>query len=300
MSDSAKQHGAAVNPNPLSEKPAAHPAQHQEWPGLDSKMQPQPDHGEQTYVGSNKLLGKRALITGGDSGMGRAIAIAFAREGADVAIAYYDEHSDAQETMRWVREAGRRGLAISGDLAQRSHCREVVRQAVEELGGLDILVNHAGRQYSEESIADLTPEVLERTFSTNLYGYVWTAQAALEHMQAGAVIINTGSVTGLRGNPHLLSYAASKGAIHNFTQSLAHQLAERGIRVNCVAPGPVWTPLVVSTMPAEHVPDFGKQTMWHRPAEPAEIAPSYVYLASADSRFMTGEILAITGEQTSR
>lgn len=294
--------GLEMSPNPL-EHPLAkikRPPQYQEWPGHEAAMVPRPDHGESTYRGANKLLGKKALITGGDSGIGRAVAIAFAREGADVAIAYYNEHDDAQETLRWVQEAGRKGLAIQGDLSRPEHCWEMVRQVVEAFGGIDLLVNNAGRQTDSCSIDDLTPEIVERTFRTNLFAMIWLSQAALSHMEGGSSIINTGSVTGLRGNPYLLDYAASKAGIHNFTKSLARQLAERGIRVNCVAPGPVWTPLIVSTMADADVAEFGAHTHWKRPAQPAEIAPSYVFLASADSRYYTGEILAPTGEETTR
>lgn len=291
-----------VNPNPLADARAKDPRvpQHQDWPGRDTSMRPVPDHGEETYRGANKLQGKKALITGGDSGIGRAIAIAFAREGADVAIAYYNEHEDAQETLRWVSKAGRKGVGIQGDLSRPDHCQETITQVVEDLGGLDILVNNAGRQTDACSIADLTPEIVERTFRTNFFAQLWLTQAAIKHLKPCSSIINTGSVTGLRGSPHLLDYAATKAAIHNFTKSLARQLADSGIRVNCVAPGPVWTPLIVSTMEDEDIRDFGGNSIWKRPAQPAEIAPSYVFLASADARYYTGEIMAPTGEETTR
>lgn len=292
----------SLDPDPRTETrlTGEKPPQAQPWPGHEAGMIPRPDHGEQSYVGAGKLQGYRTLITGGDSGIGRAIAIAFAREGADVAIAYLEEHDDAQETLRWVRRAGRRGLAIQGDLSRRDHCHEVVRQVVETFGGLDVLVNHAGRQTPSRRLEELTPEGLEQTFRTNVFAPIWLAQAALPHLGPGASILNTGSVTALRGSPELVDYAASKAAIHNLTTSLARQLAARGIRVNCVAPGPVWTPLIVSTFTPEHVQHFGEQTVWGRPAQPAELASSYVFLASADARYYTGEILAPTGEQTTR
>lgn len=294
--------GLTDEANPLAETRAAgeKPAQKQAWPGTEAGLTPPADHGERSYRGADKLLGKRVLITGGDSGIGRAIAIAFAREGADVAISYLNEHDDAQETLKWVEEAGRRSLAIQGDLGQHAHCREVVRQVVDDFGGIDILVNNAARQTSLADIAELTPEILERTFRTNFFAYVWLAQAALEHMGEGGVILNTGSVQGLAPSPELIDYAATKAAIHNFTKSLAQQVAERGIRVNCVSPGPVWTPLIVSTMDDEKVKRFGDNAFWRRPAQPAEIAPGYVFLASADGRYYTGEILAPTGMETTR
>lgn len=296
------QQGLSGSANPLAETRAAgeKPSQQQAWPGRETGLRPAADHGEQSYQGANKLLGKKALITGGDSGIGRAVAIAFAREGADVAIAYYDEREDAQETMRWVEDAGRKGLAIQGDLSNRDHCREVIRQVVEDLGGIDILVNNAGRQTEIESLAELTPEQLERTFRTNFFAIVWLTQAALEHMPEGGVILNTGSVQGFSPDASLIDYAATKAAIHNFTKALAPQVAERGIRVNCVAPGPVWTPLIVSTMDDESITSFGSSSVWKRPAQPAEIAPSYVFLASADGRYYTGDILSPTGSETSR
>lgn len=303
MSDTTERtsrHGLQRSTGPDGELKGGPGAHVQEWPGLDQRLEPRADHGESSYVGAGKLAGKRALITGGDSGIGRAVAIAFAREGADVAIAYYDEHEDAEETMRWVRDAGRRTLAIPGDLSSREHCSAVVQQAVDELGGIDILVNNAAYQMEVDDIADISPEQLDITFRTNIYAFIWLAQEALPHMQHGAVILNTGSVTALEGHASLLDYACTKGAIHVFTKSLAMQLADRGIRVNCVAPGPVWTPLIASTLKEEHIEDFGADTQWGRPAQPVEIAPSYVFLASADGRYYSGEVLAPTGKGTTR
>ncbi len=276
------------------------PAQEQEWPGSSDEMHPRPDHGEESYQGARKLEGKVALITGGDSGIGRAIAIAFAREGADVAIAYYDEEDDARETLRWVRSAGRKGIAMPGDLTSREHCNEVVAQTVRELGKLDILVNNAAYQMEEKDFRKLSAEQIERTFRTNIFATMWMSQAALEHLQEGSVIINTGSVTAMEGNEGLIDYSATKGAIHTFTKSLAQAVGKQGIRVNCVAPGPVWTPLIPSTFDSKHVERFGADTVWKRPAQPVEIAPSFVFLASTDSRYYTGEILSPTGRVSSR
>lgn len=283
--------------NPMKEQKGKQgfPEQQQPWPGRDADLDPPADHGEQSYVGAGKLKGKKALITGGDSGIGRAIAIAFAREGADVAIAYFNEHDDAQTTMKWVREAGRKGHAIQADLTRREVCFEVVRQAVEELGTIDILVNNAATHWETDDIREISPEQLEQTFKTNIFAHFWMVQAALDHLKEGSCILNTGSVVAMSGHPTLLDYAATKGAIHNFTQSLAQQLADKGIRVNCVAPGPVWTPLITSTRDKEKIKDFGTDTLWKRAAQPIEIATSYVFLASADARYYTGEILAPTG-----
>ncbi|MBA4159005.1 MAG: SDR family oxidoreductase [Gemmatimonadetes bacterium] len=274
----------------------------QEYPGTEAKMKPEADHGEESYRGSGKLEGLVALITGGDSGIGRAVAIAFAREGADVAIGYLAdmEDEDANETRRWVEKADRRCLVHQFDVREADACKEFVRKTVDELGGLDILVNNAAYQMSYESIEELSVEQIDRTFRTNIYGYIYMVQAALPHLKEGSVILNTGSVTALEGNPKLLDYSATKGAIHTFTKALSLSLKDRAIRVNCVAPGPVWTPLIPSTFPQEHVKEFGEDTYWGRPAQPAEIAPSYVFFASADARYYSGEVLAPTGKGTTR
>jgi NAD(P)-dependent dehydrogenase (short-subunit alcohol dehydrogenase family) len=276
--------------------------QQQEAPGVEKKMTPKADHGEESYRGSGKLAGKAAIITGGDSGIGRAVAIAFAREGADVAIAYLSEkeEADAAETVRWIEQAGRKALRDRFDVKDRGACLSFVEKVVRSFGRLDILVNNAAYQQEQSSILDITEEQLDGTFRTNIYGYIFMVQAALPHLKEGAVILNTGSVTAMKGNPSLLDYSATKGAIHTFTKSLAHNLAEKGIRVNCVAPGPIWTPLIPATLDEEHVAKFGKDTVWGRPAQPAEIAPSYVFLASADSGYYTGEVLAPTGSETTR
>ncbi|HEU4453756.1 MAG TPA: SDR family oxidoreductase [Longimicrobium sp.] len=283
-------------PTPAKDVPEQDP------PGTEAEMKPKADHGEESYRGCGKLEGLVALITGGDSGIGRAVAIAFAREGADVAIGYLAEveTEDAEETRRWVEKAGRRCLVHRFDVRDPAQCRDLVERTVKELGKLDILVNNAAYQMSQESILDITQEQLERTFRTNVFGYIQMVQAALPHLTEGAAIIQTGSVTAFEGNPQLIDYAATKGAIHNLTLSLSKSLKDKKIRVNTVAPGPVWTPLIPSTFPHEHVKEFGKDTLWERPAQPAEVATSFVFLASADARYFSGEVLSPTGKTTSR
>ncbi|HYO76639.1 MAG TPA: SDR family oxidoreductase [Thermoanaerobaculia bacterium] len=283
------------------EKPSKSNPQ-QDAPGTEKELKPKADHGEESYRGSGKLEGLAAVITGGDSGIGRAIAIAFAREGADVAIGYLSEKedADARETAKWVEQAGRRCITHRFDVKQKAACEEFVARATKEFGRLDILVNNAAYQQEQKSILDITEEQLDGTFRTNIYGYIFMVQAALPHMKEGAVILNTGSVTALKGNPALLDYSATKGAIHTFTRALAQSLGEQGIRVNCVAPGPVWTPLIPATMSKESVEKFGENTVWGRPAQPAEIAPSYVFLASKDGKYYTGDTFAPTGSDVSR
>lgn len=276
------------------------PQPDQAWPGREEDMEPRPDHGEDSYRGSGRLEGRRALVTGGDSGIGKAVAIAFAREGADVAISYLDEHEDARDTVAWIEKAGRTAVAVDGDLRDPDHCRTVVERAVEALGGLDILVNNAAYHCQTASLEDIDDEQLERTFATNILAPMRVTRAALPHLEAGAVVLNTGSVVALRGSPELLDYTATKGAVHAFTRSLAIALADRDVRVNCVAPGPVWTPLIPSTKKEEDVEEFGADTHWGRPAQPAELAPAYVFFAAEDARFCTGEILSVTGEATTR
>nr|WP_322034146.1 SDR family oxidoreductase [Paraburkholderia sp. J76] len=264
-------------------------------PGRTAPMDPQPDHGENSYRGSGRLAGKIALVTGGDSGIGRAVCIAFAREGADVAIAYYDEHDDAKETARWVEEAGRRALLLPGDICDRAWCRELVSKTVRELGKLDVLVNNAAYQMTHESIESISDEEWDRTFDTNMGAMFRISREAVAVMQPGAAIINTASINADKPRPTLLAYAATKGAIQNFTGGLAQLVAGRGIRVNCVAPGPIWTPLIPSTMSPEDVREFGKATPMGRPGQPAELAGAYVLLASPEGSYMSGATLAVTG-----
>jgi NAD(P)-dependent dehydrogenase (short-subunit alcohol dehydrogenase family) len=276
------------------------PPQHQEKPGIESELSPRPEYKAPLYRGSDKLKGKAALITGGDSGIGRAVAVLFAREGADVAIVYLPaEQSDAEETRKAVEAEGRRAVLIPGDVRDPAFCNRAVEQAVKEFGKLDVLVNNAAFQQSQSRIEDLSEEQWDRTFKTNIYGYFHMAKAALKHMKEGAAIVNTGSITGLDGSKELLDYSATKGAIHAFTKSLAQSLVERQIRVNCVSPGPVWTPLNPADRPPEKVAEFGSQVPYGRPAQPEEIAPAYVFFASqADSSYITGEVLTPLGGKT--
>lgn len=269
--------------------------QSQPPPGMTRELDPVPDHGEHSYKGSGRLAGKKALITGGDSGIGRAVALAFAREGADLAISYLDEDADAQETKRLVEESGRRALLIRGDLQSADHCRKVVESAVRELGGLDILVNNAAHQATFTSIEDIPDEEWELTFRVNIHAMFYLTKAAMPHMKRGGSIINTASINSDAPSPHLLAYATTKGAVQNFTAGLAQMLAERGIRANAVAPGPIWTPLIPSTMPPESVANFGRQVPMKRPGQPAELATAYVMLADPLSSYVSGATLAVTG-----
>lgn len=284
----------------LREPKSPMPAQHQKKPGLESKVRPRPNYEAPFYKGADKLAGKVALITGGDSGIGRAVAVLFAREGADVAITYLpEEESDAKETKAAVENEGGRALMIRGDITQEKFCRKAVDTTLNNFERLDILVNNAAFQQGQEKLEDISDEQWDRTFKTNIYGYFRMTKAALPHMRRGSAIINTGSITGLEGSKELLDYSATKGAIHAFTKSLAQNLVEKGIRVNCVAPGPVWTPLNPSDKPAKEVAKFGGDTPMKRPAQPEEIAPAFVYFASeADSSYVTGEILTLLGGET--
>ena len=276
------------------------PEQHQTKPGIEAKLTPRPEYQAPLYKGSGKLEGKVALITGGDSGIGRAVAVLFAREGADVAIVYLQEEQvDAQETRRAVEAEGRKALLLPGDVTQYDFCERAVEQTVRELGKLDILVNNAAFQQHQEGLEELTTEQWDKTFKTNIYGYFYMAKAAIKHLKPGSSIINCGSITGLEGSKQLLDYSSTKGAIHAFTKSLAQNLVEKGIRVNCVAPGPVWTPLNPSDKPAEEVAEFGQQVPMKRPAQPEEIAPAFVFFASeADSSYVSGEVLTLLGGET--
>ena len=273
------------------------PAEQQQPPGLASEMELQPDHGESTYRGTGRLTDRRTIVTGADSGIGRAVAIAFAREGADVVLTYLpEEEADARQVVQLVEDAGRKAVAVPGDIADEGFCRQLVERAVSELGGIDVLVNVAGKQTAVEEIADLTSDQFDETFKTNVYAMFWLTKAAVAHMRAGASVINTSSVQAYQPSPHLLDYAATKAAINVYSKALAQQLAPRGIRVNVVAPGPVWTPLqVTGGQPQEALPEFGAQTPLGRSGQPAELAPSYVFLASQESSFVVGETLGVTG-----
>jgi NAD(P)-dependent dehydrogenase (short-subunit alcohol dehydrogenase family) len=271
------------------------PEQRQEPPGTEAEMRPRADHGEDGHRGLGRLIDRVALVTGGDSGIGRAVALAFAREGADVAIAYLEEHEDAEETVRLVEDAGRRAFAVAGDIGDEAHCHGLVERTVGDLGRLDILVNNAAFQTTHDSIAEHPTEEIERIFRTNILAMFWLCQAAVPHMRPGAAIINTTSIQAYQPDPMLLPYSTTKGAIVTFTKGLAQELTPKGIRVNAVAPGPVWTPLIPMSMPVEQTKEFGEETPMGRTAQPAELAPPYVFLASDESRFVSGEILAVTG-----
>lgn len=274
------------------------PPQHQDrQPGIQRTMDPHPEELAEWYVGSGKLEGRRALITGGDSGIGRAVAILFAREGADVAIAYLDEDDDAHDAKRLVEREGRRCCLFAGDLGDVDYCERLVAEAAAKLGGLDIVVNNAAEQHVDTDLEDLTPEQLERTFRTNVLSMFHVSRAALEHLEEGSTIINTTSVVSYKGKPVLVDYAATKGAITSFTRSLATQLADRGIRVNGVAPGPIWTPLIPATFSRDEVAEFGADTPLGRPGQPEEVAPAYVYLAARDSSYVTGQVIHVNGGQ---
>jgi NAD(P)-dependent dehydrogenase (short-subunit alcohol dehydrogenase family) len=272
------------------------PPQHQDQqPGIEAAMKPHPESHAKTYLASGKMKGKVALISGGDSGIGRAVAIAFAKEGANVAIAYLNEDQDAQETQKTIEQLGRECITIAGDIGDSNFCRHMVEQTISSFGHLDVLVNNAAEQHPQESIEDINEEQLERTFRTNIFSMFYTVKAALPHLQSGARIINTTSVTAYRGSAHLLDYSATKGAIVAFTRSLSQQLAERGIYVNAVAPGPIWTPLIPASFPADKVEKFGTSVPLGRAGQPDEIAPCYVFLACDDSSYMTGQVLHPNG-----
>lgn len=271
------------------------PDQPQPVPGQTDRMQPRPDHGEDSYRGSGRLAGKAAIITGGDSGIGRAVAIAYAREGADVLISYLNEEEDAAATRRLVEAEGRRCVLVPGDIADPDHCRRIVDEAVKAFGRLDVLVNNAAHQMSFDSPEEISDAEWDRTFRVNIHAMFYLVKAALPHLKEGASIINTTSVNADSPSPQLLAYATTKGAIQNFTGGLAQLLAERGIRVNCVAPGPIWTPLIPSTMPKEKVENFGKQVPMQRPGQPRELAPVYVMLASDEASYVSGATVAVTG-----
>ncbi len=271
------------------------PSQEQDLPGTEQKMSPKPDHGEKSYKGFDRLKGKVALITGGDSGIGRAVAIAYAREGADVIISYLDEQQDAEETAHWINEAGHRPVLIPGDIADEGHCSDLVNRAFREWGRIDILVNNAATQVEHKHIEEWSSEEWDRTFRTNIYAMFHLSRAVLPRMQAGSSVINTASVQAYQPSPGLLAYAATKGAIVTFTKALAKMAIEKGVRVNAVAPGPVWTPLIPASYDAEKTKKFGENSLYGRPAQPAELAPAYVYLASSESSYVTGSVMDLTG-----
>ena len=267
----------------------------QPMPGKTHAMSPVPDHGEESYRGSGRLSGRKAIITGGDSGIGRAVAIAYAREGADILIAYLEEHEDARETRKWIEKEGRKAVLVPGDIQDPAHCRHLVEMARSELGGVDILVNNAAHQATFHDLGDISDEEWELTFKVNIHAMFYLAKAAVPHMKPGSSIINTASINSDSPNPTLLAYATTKGAIQNFTGGLAQMLAEKHIRVNAVAPGPIWTPLIPSTMPEESVRNFGRQVPMKRPGQPAELATAYVMLADPLSSYVSGTTIAVTG-----
>ncbi len=283
------QHEAETYPKP------PYPDQKQSVPGHEAGMNPKADHGENSYKGSGKLAGKKAIITGADLGIGRAVAIAFAREGADVLIAYLDEHQDAKETAELVEEAGQKAVLVAGDIQDETHCIHIANQALQQFGAIDILVNNAAFQMSHKSLQDLSADELDRTFRTNVFAMFYLCKAAEPHLKPGSSVINTTSVNAYRPSPELLAYASTKGAIQNFTAGLGQLWGNKGIRVNCVAPGPVWTPLIPSTMPSEKVKTFGKDVPLGRAAQPAELAAAFVLLASEGGSYMTSSTIQVTG-----
>jgi NAD(P)-dependent dehydrogenase (short-subunit alcohol dehydrogenase family) len=272
--------------------------QRDQHPGLEAEMQPKPDYGEETYRGTGRLEGKAAIITGGDSGIGRAVALAFAREGADVLISYLEEEEpDAQETAQVVEASGKKAVKMPGDIAEEAQCQSIVERAVEEFGKLDVLVNNAAHQMTVDGISDISSELLDRTFKTNIYAMFWLCKAAIPHMPEGGSIINVASIQAYQPSPTLLPYSATKGAIVTFTKGLAQEVVQYGLRANTVAPGPVWTPIIPASMPGDTVSQFGGTSPMGRPAQPAELAPAFVFLASQESSFVNGETLGVTGGQ---
>jgi NAD(P)-dependent dehydrogenase (short-subunit alcohol dehydrogenase family) len=282
--------------NPVDKYPKPpFPAQEQQMPGSEQEMDPKPDHGEKTYKGSGKLAGRKAIITGADSGIGKATAIAFAREGADVLISYLSEDEDAKETADLVKKAGSKAILVPGDISSEEHCKKLIEKAISEFGGVDILVNNAAYQMEHQSLQEITTEEWDYTFKTNLYAMFWLCKAAEPYLKPGSTVINTSSVNAYTPRPTLIPYTITKGAIQNFTATLAQLWGEKGIRVNCVAPGPIWTPLIPGSFPADKVKDFGKNTPLKRAGQPAELAPIYVLLASNESSYMSGATVQVTG-----
>lgn len=293
-STETKERPAVKNPVEQYPKPPF-PEQEQRMPGVESEMEPHPDHGENTYKGTGKLTGLKAIITGGDSGIGKAVALAFAREGADVLISYLNEHDDAREAAAFVEQAGRKAVLVPGDISTEEHCREIVARAVKEFGQIDILVNNAAYQMSHESLQEISAEEFDFTFKTNVYAMFYLCKAAEPHMKPGSSVINTTSVNAYTPRATLIPYTTTKAAIQNFTSTLAQLWGPKGIRVNCVAPGPIWTPLIPGSFPAKHSKEFGSQTPLGRPGQPAELAPVFVLLASQESSYMSGATVAVTG-----
>jgi len=293
----AKSQVAEQDPKQAHPKPNF-PDQEQDFPGKEKHMEPKADHGEESYVGSGKLVDRKAIITGADSGIGRAVAIAYAREGADVLISYFSEDDDAAETARWVEAAERKAVRVGGDIQDEEHCKRIVQQAVDEFGQIDILVNNAAFQMPHDNLEEFTSEQFERTYRTNIFSMFYLCKAAAPHMKPGSAIINTTSIQAFNPSPNLLDYASTKGAIANFTKGLAKLVMKQGIRVNAVAPGPVWTPLIPMSFDTEKTKQFGANTALERPAQPAELAPVYVLLASPEATYITGEIYGITGGKT--
>jgi NAD(P)-dependent dehydrogenase (short-subunit alcohol dehydrogenase family) len=282
--------------NPLDQYDKSPSTKQQEQvPGTETEMDQKPDHGENSYKGSGKLTGKKAIITGGDSGIGRAVAIAFAREGADVLISYLNEHEDAQETAKYIEEAGKKAVLLPGDIRDEQHCKQIIQRAIQEFGQIDVLVNNAAYQMSRDSLQEVSTEEWDETFKTNIYPMFYLCKEAEAHLKPGSTIVNTTSVNAYKAPPQLIAYSATKAAIQNFTASLAQLWAEKGIRINCVAPGPIWTPLIPATMPPEKVKSFGQDVPLKRPGQPAELAPIFVLLASKDSSYMTGSTVQVTG-----
>lgn len=294
--DNAGRNEAEQDPREQGPKPPL-PEPEQSVPGTEREMATKADHGETSYKGGGKLEGKVALITGADSGIGKAVAIAYAREGADVAISYLSEEEDARDTAKWVEEAGRKAVLLPGDISESAHCRELVEQTIKELGRIDILVNNAAFQMSREDISEISDEEFDFIFRTNIYAMFYLCKAAIPYMEPGSSIINTSSRQAYQPSPDLLAYAATKGAVVNFTKGLAQMVAEQGIRVNSVAPGPIWTPLIPATMPPEKVEQFGKEVPMQRPGQPAEVAPAFVLLASQDGSYISGAVIPVTGGQ---
>jgi NAD(P)-dependent dehydrogenase (short-subunit alcohol dehydrogenase family) len=284
------------NENPVEKySQPENPQMQDQVPGSEHKLKPKADHGEDSYKGSGKLAGKTAIITGGDSGIGRAVAIAFAREGADIVISYLNEHTDAQETAKWIEKAGRKAVLLPGDIQESEHCRNIINQALNSFGKIDVLVNNAAFQMAHQSLQEISDQEWDQTFRTNIYAMFYLCKAAEPHLKPGSSVINTTSINAYNPKPILVGYASTKGAIQNFTAGLAQLWGEKGIRVNCVAPGPIWTPLIPSTMPVEQVKSFGTDAPLKRAGQPAELASSYVLLASDDGSYITGATIAVTG-----